>query len=190
MVDIVEAEIEAARMKIALDNLNLHELQALIKAASKQKTMLAKRRPITTVRRQLADMAAKAGYTIEELFGESATGSTSHPKGTRRRRKSGKVPPKYRDTENPRNTWSGRGSMPLWLASRLRFGHQLTDFLIPGVAALTSKSNSHIGRRVLIKKDDVNAQGQNIRQATPPDDHPPMGHGEGVREATGSEAHP
>ena len=48
------------------------------------------------------------------------------------RRKDGRseVQPKYRDTVNPLNTWSGRGNRPRWLAARLAEGFQLEDFRI------------------------------------------------------------
>ena len=41
-----------------------------------------------------------------------------------------KVPAKYRNPENDRETWSGRGKQPRWLAAELRSGKRLTDFLI------------------------------------------------------------
>ncbi|WP_425523858.1 H-NS family nucleoid-associated regulatory protein [Stenotrophomonas maltophilia] len=60
--------------------------------------------------------------------------------------------PKYRDPESPWNTWIGRGRMPLWLASKIRFGQKSADFLIPGVAKLTTKTKSLSGKRRLFKQ--------------------------------------
>lgn len=40
-----------------------------------------------------------------------------------------KVPPKYRDADG--NTWTGRGRMPVWLASAIAAGVPLASFLIP-----------------------------------------------------------
>src|SRR5215467_648925 len=48
--------------------------------------------------------------------------------GTRR----GPVAPKYRNPENPNETWAGRGLRPRWLAAALKSGHKLEDFLIEG----------------------------------------------------------
>lgn len=48
----------------------------------------------------------------------------------------GKVPPKYRNPENPLETWSGRGRMPLWLAALSEADRALT--LIPMAVAATS----------------------------------------------------
>src|SRR5262250_3601489 len=45
----------------------------------------------------------------------------------------GKVAPKYRNPENPSETWAGRGLKPRWLAAALRSGKKLDDFMIGGV---------------------------------------------------------
>jgi DNA-binding protein H-NS len=43
------------------------------------------------------------------------------------------VAPKYRNPENPAETWSGRGRQPLWLAHALkRRGTSIENFLIEG----------------------------------------------------------
>jgi DNA-binding protein H-NS len=42
----------------------------------------------------------------------------------------GKLPPKYRDTENPSNVWAGRGAIPTWMAEKIREGAKREDFLI------------------------------------------------------------
>jgi DNA-binding protein H-NS len=41
-----------------------------------------------------------------------------------------KVFPKYRNPKNYSETWAGRGKQPRWLATQLRTGKKLTDFLI------------------------------------------------------------
>ena len=45
----------------------------------------------------------------------------------------GKVAPKYRNPENPGETWAGRGLRPRWLAAALKSGKKLDDFVIGGV---------------------------------------------------------
>src|SRR5262249_38530317 len=45
----------------------------------------------------------------------------------------GKVAPKYRNPENPGETWAGRGLKPRWLAAALKSGKKLDDFRIGGV---------------------------------------------------------
>jgi DNA-binding protein H-NS len=42
----------------------------------------------------------------------------------------GAVAPKYRNPENPSETWAGRGLKPRWLAAALKSGKKLEDFSI------------------------------------------------------------
>ena len=44
----------------------------------------------------------------------------------------GKVAPKYRNPENPSETWAGRGLKPRWLAAALKSGKKIDDFSIGG----------------------------------------------------------
>src|SRR6267154_2922240 len=46
----------------------------------------------------------------------------------------GKVAPKYRNPENPGETWAGRGLKPRWLAAAIKSGKKLDDFAISGPA--------------------------------------------------------
>ena len=139
-------------MNIDINALSRAELDALLKAAKKQQKILAKRAPINTVRRQLTLLAAKAGYTMEELLGTQLQNAAPPAKRLRRKR-TGKVAPKYRDPENKRNTWTGRGRMPRWLAEKTKFGRNPMDFLIPGLAKPTAHGSEGIGKRHLVKHD-------------------------------------
>jgi DNA-binding protein H-NS len=49
----------------------------------------------------------------------------------------GAVAPKYRNPENPSETWAGRGLKPRWLEAALKSGKKLEDF---GIAATGKKS--------------------------------------------------
>jgi DNA-binding protein H-NS len=40
------------------------------------------------------------------------------------------VLPKYRNPEQPSETWAGRGKKPRWVIAQLRSGKQIDDFLI------------------------------------------------------------
>jgi DNA-binding protein H-NS len=51
----------------------------------------------------------------------------------------GVVAPKYRNPENPAETWAGRGLRPRWLAAALKSGKKLEDFRI-GAPAKKSRS--------------------------------------------------
>lgn len=135
-------------MKFALEHYSLAELTQLIKAAERRLKELAKRPPAAKVRRELTQLAAKNGYTIEQLL-DTPTPEKATTK--RRKRKLGKVAPKYRDPDNRRNIWSGRGSQPRWLTEKVKRGHSPADFLIPGLAKPTAKQVKPGGQRTLYK---------------------------------------
>jgi DNA-binding protein H-NS len=42
----------------------------------------------------------------------------------------GPVAPKYRNPEDPSQTWAGRGLRPLWLRNAIKSGKKLEGFLI------------------------------------------------------------
>jgi DNA-binding protein H-NS len=44
--------------------------------------------------------------------------------------KYGSVAPKYRNPENPAETWAGRGLKPRWLAAALKSGKKIENFAI------------------------------------------------------------
>ena len=123
-------------MSIDLSRLSAKELDALIQQAKKRKTTLSKRKPIAVVRSKLTQLARAEGYSIAELFGgvaaPKAAPAAERPKGRKSTKgyKLGKVAPKYRNPDNPAETWAGRGQQPKWLASRIAQGRRLEDFLI------------------------------------------------------------
>jgi DNA-binding protein H-NS len=47
-----------------------------------------------------------------------------------KRRKYPKVFPKYRNPNEPSETWSGRGKKPRWLTAALKAGHSIEEFVI------------------------------------------------------------
>jgi DNA-binding protein H-NS len=50
--------------------------------------------------------------------------------GAGRRLGRGPVAPKYRNPDNPAETWAGRGLKPRWLAAAIKSGGKLEDFSI------------------------------------------------------------
>lgn len=121
-------------MPIDLNRLSPKELDALISQAKKRKTTLSKRKPIAVVRSKLSQLAKAEGYTVAELFGGTApAGKPAAPAKARKTtagRKLGKVAPKYRNPANPKDTWTGRGKQPRWLATETAKGRKLDEFLI------------------------------------------------------------
>jgi DNA-binding protein H-NS len=51
----------------------------------------------------------------------------------------GSVAPKYRNPENPSETWAGRGLKPRWLVAALKGGKKVEDFAIAGAAKTAAK---------------------------------------------------
>jgi DNA-binding protein H-NS len=52
------------------------------------------------------------------------------PSGPRERRRYPRVLPKYRNPQEPSETWSGRGKTPRWLSAALKTGHTIDEFVI------------------------------------------------------------
>ena len=120
-------------MTIDLANLSSKELDTLITKAKKRKVALKKRKPAATVRRKINALAKAEGYTVAELFGTGAAPARAAkaPKPAKGPRKSGgKVAPKYRNPDNPAETWTGRGKQPRWMAALTAQGRKVEDFLI------------------------------------------------------------
>lgn len=121
-------------MAVNLSDLTQKELDTLITQAKRRKATLKKRKPIATVRSKITAQAEAEGYTIEELFGGATVRTPAvrkvAKKATRKGRKLGKVPPKYRNPANKTETWTGRGKQPRWLAGQVAKGKKVEDFLI------------------------------------------------------------
>lgn len=152
VLDTLSARPDAEGMKIEIDVLGVRELDALLAAAEKRRTVLARRRPAAAVRQELIAFAASQGYAIEELVGTPAASTPRSAAAPARKRKRAKAAVKYRDPDNRRNTWSGRGRTPRWLAEKIRRGHNAADFLIPGLARPTAKKSAPIGKRTVFKQ--------------------------------------
>ena len=72
------------------------------------------------------EFVAKAksfGFDLDELLASRGGRRNGGSNGS-------KVEPKYRDKENPENTWAGRGRMPKWLQERVAAGGQVEEFRI------------------------------------------------------------
>jgi DNA-binding protein H-NS len=52
----------------------------------------------------------------------------------------GPVAAKYRNPENPSETWAGRGLKPNWLTAAIKAGKKQEDFLIVGAKAAAKKA--------------------------------------------------
>jgi len=101
---------------VNVDKLPLKELLDL-EARVKKAIVNAKEKERTELKNKIASLAENAGFSVTELFGGG-------------RGKGGKVAIKYRNKDNPAETWTGRGRQPKWLAAKLSKGSKLSDFAI------------------------------------------------------------
>ncbi|MEF3193828.1 MAG: H-NS histone family protein [Halothiobacillaceae bacterium] len=108
---------------IDLSQLSIDELETLIKRAEAA-IRQAKAKRASELRRQVELAAASLGISVAELVG------LEKPSRKSTRIDRSKLPPKYRNPENPAQTWTGRGQKPVWLRERLDQGAKLEDFLI------------------------------------------------------------
>ena len=70
---------------------------------------------------KLTALAAEAGLRLDDVLGLRDGRSASKALS----------PPKYRNPENPEQTWTGRGRKPLWLVAQLqKRGATIKDFAI------------------------------------------------------------
>lgn len=112
-------------MAIDLKSLSPSQLQALISNAESQMHE-ARANHIQDVRKKIDALLGNSGLTLADVYPTRGRAG----KGTGKR---SSVAPKYRNPENPAETWSGRGRQPLWLAHALkRRGTSIDSFLIEG----------------------------------------------------------
>ena len=109
--------------KIALDTMSakeLIELQEDIAIAIVERKAEEK----AALHGKLAALAAASGFSLAEVMGGNGS------KRMVRAAKGGTAPVKYRNPENPEETWSGRGRMANWLKDKIaKRGVKIEDFL-------------------------------------------------------------
>jgi DNA-binding protein H-NS len=103
---------------INVDKMGLKELLDL-EARVRRAIATAKDRERADAKQELQALAEKRGFSVTDLFG----GGTRGGKGS-------KVAVKFRNKDNPSETWTGRGRQPKWLAAKLSKGSKLADFAV------------------------------------------------------------
>ena len=102
-----------------LEELTFEQLAKLVDAI--QTHLDTKRRELREqLRQELIEKAGQLGIDPAELL------PTPKSRGGKR----SEVKPKYRDTRDPTQTWSGRGRVPKWLQERIAAGENKDDYLI------------------------------------------------------------
>lgn len=95
--------------KIDLGKMSLEELKALQKDVDKEIKNF-KSRARTAAMKDLQAVAKKHGLSVEEIIGKKGKG------------KKPAAPAKYRNPNDPSQTWSGRGRQPVWYKEALAKG--------------------------------------------------------------------
>ena len=103
-----------------LDGMTLKELMELRDRVD-QAITTRKQADKADAKAKMMALAAEAGFSLDELFGNGGA-----------RKGSGKpVAIKYRNPDNPAETWTGRGRPPRWLAAKLaKRGVSREDFAV------------------------------------------------------------
>ncbi|AXK80044.1 H-NS histone family protein [Pseudolabrys taiwanensis] len=85
---------------------------------------------------RFSDRPAKAGDAVSPMA---------------RSPKFGKVPPQFRNPDNPEETWSGRGLRPRWMVAALAAGRTIEDLMIREDGAV-SEVRKAISRRGTMRR--------------------------------------
>lgn len=103
-------------MSVDISSLSVAELERLKGSID---NAIANRRDteLTGLREQIEEMVANAGFTIDEVM-------------QARTSKKRIIKPKYRNPNNPEQTWSGRGRKPGWVEEWTSSGRSLDECLI------------------------------------------------------------
>ena len=104
-----------------LNEMSLHELKRLHKDVEKAIASFEQRQ-LAAARAELETRARELGFSLAELAGMAGAAAKSSRAAAQ---------PKYRNPNNPEETWSGRGRQPRWLTVALTsVGAKIEDFLI------------------------------------------------------------
>ncbi len=117
-------------MNTNIDDLSSQELKALITRANKRRRVLAKRKPSNQTKAAVARLLKSSGWTFEELYGKSGAAAPAKKARKTKARTASKIAPKYSNPANPKETWTGRGRQPRWMAALTAAGRKPEEFLI------------------------------------------------------------
>ena len=101
-----------------------------VKSMAFDELLLAKGKIEAEIELRSARERSRLIEAIGELRGvaaaKSATARHSHPHALKGR----KLPPRYRNPKNRKETWAGRGNRPRWLVAALKGGKKLEAFAV------------------------------------------------------------
>jgi DNA-binding protein H-NS len=109
------AQLSAAEVNLA--EFSSQELRLLARNVEQE----LRRRQVEdrkTALRQIKELAASQGFTLDGILGTAMT---------KRRGAAAPAEAKYRNPDNPEQTWAGRGRKPAWLVELLSQGKTLEE---------------------------------------------------------------
>ncbi|GAA0706009.1 H-NS histone family protein [Dyella marensis] len=145
-------------MAINLKSLSADQLATLISNARSQLEQ-SRSQQIGEVRGKIEALLKSSGLTLAEVF----------PRQVGKGKAKGTVAAKYRNPEDPSQTWSGRGKRPLWLVAQLKKrGVTLDSLLIDGTAAPARKNVAakRVVKKAAGKKTGKRAPARAAKKAT------------------------
>src|ERR1051325_8339227 len=145
-------------MAINLKSLSADQLATLISNARSQLEQ-SRSQQIVEVRGKIEALLKSSGLTLAEVF----------PRQVGKGKAKGTVAAKYRNPEDPSQTWSGRGKRPLWLVAQLKKrGVTLDSLLIDGTAAPARKNVAakRVAKKAAGKKTGKRAPARAAKKAT------------------------
>ena len=95
-----------ARTSNGIDSMSYAEL-AQMQARIERLKIEKQKAERNELRQRILVMVKEHGFEIQDLFGKGRKGN---------------VAVKYRDPQNPENTWTGRGRMPRWMVAATKGG--------------------------------------------------------------------
>jgi DNA-binding protein H-NS len=113
-----------------VSSMSENQLRELIQRAEEALERLVAKRARSTLK-EARRLAAEVGFEVTFAKTGKRGGGKAKPQSPR-----GKVLPKYRNPENPEETWSGRGRQPKWVQAALAERHTLSDLAIPAAATV------------------------------------------------------
>jgi len=105
-------------MAVDLHSMNHNQLGDLIEQAKARQEELVKEKA-AKLREKINEMVRAEGFDLEEVLGRAAPRGKARPKARA----------KFRNPDDPSQTWSGRGKRPNWFHAALAAGKTEKELL-------------------------------------------------------------
>lgn len=135
-------------MAVNLKALSATELQALIQDASAHLEG-ARKNLVADVRAKIDALLQESGLALDDVYHRRGV---KHAKDGKSTLKGSTVAPKYRNPEDPAQTWTGRGRQPGWFAAALRKRGITEETLLIGGGKAASKKVAKTPAKKIAKK--------------------------------------